>query len=64
MNGDDTQTPEELIDLLYRLQASLKMLTEHLARQPDRTYALPGRLIDYLYLSDHYFEQDAGIRRH
>lgn len=64
MNHDGTQTAEELIEVLYRLQASLKMLTEHLARQPERTYTLPGRLIDFLYLSDHYFEQDAGIRRH
>lgn len=62
---DHSETPvPDLIDQIYRLQASLVMLAEQLARQPSQKEALQTKALDYLYVTNWYLENGMEMRRH
>jgi len=62
---DHSETPvPDLIDQIYRLQASLSILAEQLARQPSEKEALQTKALDYLYVTNWYLENQMNTRRH
>jgi hypothetical protein len=66
MNHDDRmEVPaDDLINVLYHLQASLKILTEQLARHPNQGYILRSRDVDFLYVCEDNLRRHLGLRCH
>ena len=63
MDHSETSTPD-LIDQVYRLQVSLSILAEQLARAPEQKAELAERALDYLYLTNWHLDSRLGTRRH
>jgi len=63
VDHSDTPTPD-LIDQIYRLQVSLNILAEQLARAPESKPDLAERALDYLYLTNWHLDNQLGTRRH
>lgn len=62
---DHSETPApDLIDQIYRLQVSLSILAEQLARQPSEKEALQTKALDYLYVTNWYLDNQMNTRRH
>ena len=63
MDHSETSTPE-LINQIYRLQVSLSILAEQLARQPEQREVLQEKALDYLYITHWYLIGEASAHRH
>jgi hypothetical protein len=63
VDHSDKSAPD-LIDQIYRLQVSLSILAEQLARAPESKPDLTERAIDYLYLTNWHLDNQMNTRRH